>query len=64
MITYSGKDFPTIQIIDTTTLEIIQTFNFDGKVLHVRWSENSPQLYVSVNDTNKITVIHKKNGFK
>ena len=62
-VTYSGKDFPTIQIIDTTTLEIIHTFNFDGKVLHVRWSETSPQLYVSVNDTNKIAVIHTKEWF-
>ena len=62
-VTYSGKDFPTIQIIDTTTLEIIHTFNFDGKVLHVRWSEDSPQLYVSVNDTNKIAVIHTKEWF-
>ncbi|PUE65995.1 cytochrome D1 domain-containing protein [Arcobacter caeni] len=62
-VTYSGKDFPTIQIIDTTTLEIVHTFNFDGKVLHVRWSENSPQLYVSVNDTNKIAVIHTKEWF-
>ena len=62
-VTYSGKDFPTIQIIDTTTLEIIHTFNFDGKVLHVRWSEVSPQLYVSVNDSNKIAVIHTKEWF-
>ena len=62
-VTYSGKDFPTIQIVDTQTLEIIHTFNFDGKVLHVRWSEDSPQLYVSVNDTNKIAVIHTKEWF-
>jgi protein NirF len=62
-VTYSGKDFPTIQIIDTDSLEIIHTFNFDGKVLHVRWSEQSPQLYVSVNDTNKIAVIHTKEWF-
>ena len=62
-VTYSGKDFPTIQIIDTTTLEIIHTFNFDGKVLHLRWSETSPQLYVSVNDSNKIAVIHTKEWF-
>ena len=62
-VTYSGKDFPTIQIIDTQSLEIIHTFNFDGKVLHVRWSEDSPQLYVSVNDSNKIAVIHTKEWF-
>ena len=62
-VTYSCKDFPTIQIVDTQTLEIIHTFNFDGKVLHVRWSETSPQLYVSVNDTNKIAVIHTEEWF-
>lgn len=57
-VTYSGKDFPTIEIIDTKTLKIIKTFTFDGKVLHVRWSNNSPKLYVSVNDTNKVAVIN------
>jgi protein NirF len=62
-VTYSGKDFPTIQIVDTQTLEIIHTFNFDGKVLHLRWSETTPQLYVSVNDSNKIAVIHTKEWF-
>ncbi|WP_072679974.1 cytochrome D1 domain-containing protein [Arcobacter sp. LA11] len=56
-VTYSGKDFPTIQIIDTKTLEIIKTFTFDGKVLHIRWSNISPKLYVSVNDTNKVVVV-------
>lgn len=62
-VTYSGDNFPTIQIIDTQSLEIIHTFNFDGKVLHLRWSETSPQLYVSVNDSNKIAVIHTKEWF-
>lgn len=62
-VTYSGKDFPTIQIIDTNSLEIIHTFNFDGKVLHVRWSQEAPQLYVSVNDTNKIAVIDTQEWF-
>ena len=31
-VTFSGKDFPTIQIVDTKTLKIIQTFTFMGKV--------------------------------
>lgn len=62
-VTYSGKDFPTIQIIDTNSLEIIETFNFDGKVLHLRWSNETPSLYVSVNDTNKIAVINTKEWF-
>jgi len=56
-VTFSGKDFPTIQILDTKTLKIIKTFTFNGKVLHVRWSQESPKLYVSVNDANQVNVI-------
>jgi protein NirF len=56
-VTYSGKDFPTIQIIDTKTLKIIKTFTFKGKVLHVRWSNEEPKLYVAVNGANKVNVI-------
>ncbi len=57
-VTFSGENFPFIQIIDTNTLEVIKEFHFDGKVLHLRWSEETPNLYVSVNDTNKIAVIN------
>lgn len=60
-VTYSGKDFPTIEIIDTKSLEIIKSFTFDGKVLHLRWSNEKPNLYVSVNDTNKVALINTKN---
>ena len=56
-VTFSGKDFPTIQIVDTKNLKIIKTFEFSGKVLHVRWSNLSPKLYVSVNDANQLSVI-------
>jgi len=56
-ITFSGKDFPTIQIVDTKTLKVIKTFNFPGKVLHVRWSNEYPKLYVSVNGANQVSVI-------
>lgn len=56
-VTYSGKDFPVIELVDTKTLKIIKTLEFDGKVLHVRWSKEKPVLYVSVNDTNKLEVI-------
>jgi len=68
-VTFSGKDFPTIQIVDTTTLEIIQTFTFTAKVLHVRWSNLDDYLYVSVNgnseerDDNKVNVINTKEWF-
>ena len=62
-VTYSGKDFPTIQIVDTKTLEIIQTFNFPGKVLHLRWSNEDNYLYVSVNDANMVSVINTQEWF-
>lgn len=59
-VTFSGKDFPSLQIVDTETLEVVKEYKFDGKVLHVRWSEEKPNLLVSVNDTNKISVINTK----
>ncbi len=62
-VTFSGKKFPVIQIIDTKTLKIIKRFEFDGKVLHVRWSKERPSLYVSVNDTNKIAVIDTREWY-
>lgn len=62
-VTYSGKNFPTIQIIDTEKLEVIHTFDFNGKVLHVRWSQETPQLYVSVNDSDTVAVINTKEWF-
>ena len=62
-VTYSGKDFPTIQIIDTKRLKIIKTFTFNGKVLHVRWSQEHPHLYVSVNDANQVNVIDTDEWF-
>ncbi len=62
-VTFSGKNFPTIQIVDTQTLKIIKTFTFPGKVLHVRWSKLDPQLYVSVNDANQVSVIDTQSWF-
>ncbi len=68
-VTFSGKDFPTIQIVDTKSLKIIQTFTFKGKVLHLRWSEVDDYLYVSVNgqgegrDQNKVNVINTEEWF-
>jgi protein NirF len=62
-VTFSGKDFPSIQIIDTKTLKIIKTFTFPGKVLHVRWSNMDPLLYVSVNDANQVSVINTDEWF-
>ncbi|OIP53376.1 MAG: nitrite reductase [Helicobacteraceae bacterium CG2_30_36_10] len=62
-VTFSGEKFPIIQIIDTRTLEVVKRFNFDGKVLHLRWSKNKPNLYISVNDTNKIAVLNTKEWY-
>jgi protein NirF len=62
-VTFSGKKFPVIQIIDTKTLKVVKRFEFDGKVLHVRWSKEKPNLYVSVNDTNKVAVINTKEWY-
>lgn len=62
-VTFSGKQFPIIQIIDTTTLKVIKRFEFDGKVLHVRWSNQKPKLYVSVNDTNKVAVLDTREWY-
>lgn len=62
-VTFSGKDFPTIQIVDTKTLKIIKTFNFKGRVLHLRWSNLDNSLYISVNDANKVNVIDTKEWF-
>ncbi|RUM70968.1 MAG: nitrite reductase [Sulfurovum sp.] len=68
-VTFSGKDFPTIQIIDTDTLKIMKTFTFKSKVLHLRWSKLNDSLYVSVNgqgdkrDQNKVNVINTKEWY-
>jgi len=53
-VTYSGKNFPKVQIIDTKTLKVIKDFEFDAMVLHVRWSSNGKYLYISVNGTNEV----------
>ncbi len=63
-VTYSGKKFPVVQIIDTKSLKIIKRFEFDGKVLHIRWSKTKSELYISVNDTNKVAIIDTKNWTK
>jgi protein NirF len=62
-VTFSGKDFPYIQIVDTKTLKVIKTFKFPGKVLHVRWSKEYPSLYVSVNGANQVSVIDTRDWY-
>ncbi|WP_200763984.1 cytochrome D1 domain-containing protein [Nitrosophilus alvini] len=53
-VTFSGKKFPIVQIIDTKTLKIKKRFDFGGTVLHVRWSKEEPLLYVSVNGNSEV----------
>jgi len=62
-VTFSGNKFPVIQIIDTKTLKVIKRFEFNGKVLHLRWSNTKPNLYVSVNDANKVSVLNTKKWY-
>ena len=62
-VTFSGKKFPVIQIIDVATLKVIKRFEFDGKVLHLRWSNIKPNLYISVNDANKVAVLNTKEWY-
>lgn len=56
-VTFSGDKFPFVQIIDTKSLKPIKTLHFEGSVLHVRWSEETPTLYVSVNTTNEVQLV-------
>jgi len=56
-VTFSGKEFPVVQIIDTATLTIVKTLRFEGTVLHVRWSEEEPKLFVSVNTADEMQIL-------
>ncbi|RLA62690.1 MAG: nitrite reductase [Epsilonproteobacteria bacterium] len=62
-VTFSGKEFPILQIVDVQTLKIMKTFTFEGKILHVRWSNLDDYLYVSVNDAHKVNVINTKEWY-
>ncbi|NPA74075.1 MAG: nitrite reductase [Epsilonproteobacteria bacterium] len=61
-VTFSGKDFPRVQIIDTKTLKVIKNFKFGGMVLHVRWSSDGRHLYISVNGKNEV-LAYNVNGW-
>ena len=53
-VSFSGKDFPYVQIVDTETFKIARTFKFPGWILHLRWSKDTPHLYFSVNTKNEV----------
>ncbi len=51
---FSGKEFPIVQIIDTKTLKVVREFKFPGWILHLRWSTTTPHLYFSVNTKSEV----------
>ena len=53
-VTFSGKKFPVVQIIDAKKLKVVRRFQFPGWVLHVRWSKTTRHLYFSVNTANEV----------
>ncbi len=63
-VTFSGKDFPKVQIIDTKTLKVIKKLEFGGMVLHVRWATDGRHLYISVNGKNQVLAYAVKGWWK
>jgi protein NirF len=53
-VTFSGNEFPYVQILNFETFDTEKILKFDGKVLHVRWGLDGKFLYISVNDSNKV----------
>jgi protein NirF len=53
-VTFSGKKFPVVQIIDAKKLKVVHRFQFDGWILHLRWSTKKPHLYFSVNTKDRV----------
>ncbi len=53
-VTFSGKKFPVVQIVDAKRLKVVRTLTFPGMILHVRWSPSQPYLYFSINDKNMV----------
>ncbi len=53
-VTFSGKKFPVVQIIDTKSLKVVKRFEFAGWILHLRWSNEKKSLYFSVNTSNRV----------
>jgi protein NirF len=49
-VTFSGKKFPVVQIVDAKNLKVVRRLEFPGRILHVRWSPTGPYLYFSIND--------------
>jgi len=53
-VTFSGKKFPVVQIIDAKKLKVVRRIQFPGWILHVRWSKDTPHIYFSVNTKDMV----------
>jgi protein NirF len=53
-VTFSGKKFPVVQIVDAKNLKVVRRLEFPGMILHVRWSPNHPYLYFSINNKDMV----------
>ncbi|WP_457594739.1 cytochrome D1 domain-containing protein [Hydrogenimonas sp.] len=53
-VTFSGKKFPVVQIVDAKRLKVVRRLEFPGMILHLRWSPNHPYLYFSINDKDMV----------
>jgi len=60
-VSFSGRDFPYIQIVDTENFKILRTIKFNGWILHLRWSKETPRLYFSVNTKNRVVAYDVSN---
>ncbi len=60
-VTFSGKDFPYVQMVNAETFKIERTFHLPGWVLHVRWSKDTPHLYFSVNTADMVLAYNTQN---
>ncbi|MRI83823.1 MAG: nitrite reductase [Nitratiruptor sp.] len=58
-VTFSGKEFPIVEIVDVSTLKPIKRLDFGGRVLHVRWSQEEPLLYISNNGHSKVIALER-----
>ena len=59
-VTFSGEAFPVVQILDTQKMAVIKTLRFDGSILHVRWSEEEPLLFLSDNTSNQMIALNTR----
>ncbi len=57
-VSFSGKDFPYVQIIDAKSFKIARTFHFPGWILHLRWSKDNKEIYFSVNTKDEVLAYH------